>query len=286
VTVEVVTPAPDDAGTAARILTLARAIVADDRIAALTLTDRTTAGETTDVVALATAVADASGKTPLVHIAGKGRTQSDLVRVFGRLRDAGLKSVLLTSGDPLPGSLHQERCDAVTMIATAARVMPDSLIVGVVAPRAGRPLDEAYGDAATKRTAATILGAESAPAMALVAQVSWDLGARETIAGWQARLGVPILGAVMPLTRGRLAFLAAHRITGIHVPPALRRRVEDETPEAARQRLALDLVVLRRLGYAGAHLSALLTPALVIAALDEADRLDAALGDDWRRSCY
>jgi 5,10-methylenetetrahydrofolate reductase len=122
--------------------------------------------------------------------------------------------------------------------------------------------------------------------MALVAQVSWDLGERETIAGWQAQLGVPILGAVMPLTRGRLAFLAAHRITGIHVPPALRRRVEDETPEAARQRLALDLVVLRRLGYAGAHLSALLTPALVIAALDEADRLDAALGDDWRRSCY
>ena len=63
---------------------------------------------------------------------------------------------------------------------------------------------------------------------------------------------------------------------------ALRRRLNGESPEDARRRLALDLVALRRLGYAGAHISGLLTPSRITAVLDEADRLDASLGDDWR----
>jgi hypothetical protein len=49
--------------------------------------------------------------------------------------------------------------------------------------------------------------------------------------------------------------------------------VGEEAPDAARRRLALDLVALRRLGYAGAHVSGILTPALLAAVLDEADRL-------------
>jgi methylenetetrahydrofolate reductase (NADPH) len=124
-----------------------------------------------------------------------------------------------------------------------------------------------------------------AGADAFVAQLSWDLSEREIVAEWQARLGAPILGSVLLLGRARLAFLAAHRITGIHVPPALRRRIADEPPGAARRRLALDLVALRRLGYAGAHLSGLLTPSLVTAILDDADTLHASLGDDWRAAC-
>lgn len=270
-TVEVVTPAPDDVKAVDRILALAQAVSADDRVAALTFTDRTTGEETTDVVGLATAVANASGKTPLVHIAGKGRTQSDLVSVLDRLRAAGLESVLLTSGDPLPGAgtARGKGCDAVTMIATAAAVVPDALAVGVIAPRPGRPLDEAYGHTDTKRVAA------------LVAQVSWDLRERETVGRWQARLRVPILGAAMLLTRRRLDFLAEHGIGGIAVPPALRRRIESEDAAAATRRLALDLVLLQRLGYAGVHVSGLLTPSRVFTLLDEAARLDAALGDRW-----
>jgi hypothetical protein len=50
----------------------------------------------------------------------------------------------------------------------------------------------------------------------------------------------------------------------------------------ARRRLALDLVLLRRLGYVGAHVSGVLTPALLRGVLDEAERLDTTLGADWR----
>jgi methylenetetrahydrofolate reductase (NADPH) len=121
-----------------------------------------------------------------------------------------------------------------------------------------------------------------AGADAFVAQVSWELSEREIIADWQTRLEAPILGAVMLLTRGRLTFLAAHRITGIVVPPALRDRVAAEGLQEAVHRLALDLVLLRRMGYAGAHVSGVLTPALLGGVLDEAQRLDRALGDDWR----
>lgn len=91
--------------------------------------------------------------------------------------------------------------------------------------------------------------------------MTWDLAEREIAAEWQARLTAPIIGAVMLLTKSRLAFLATHRIGGIDVPAELRERVNRDTPGAARRRLALDLVLVRRLGYADAHVSGVLTPA-------------------------
>jgi 5,10-methylenetetrahydrofolate reductase len=126
------------------------------------------------------------------------------------------------------------------------------------------------------------LAKRAAGAEAFIAQVSWDLYEREIVAEWQTRLTAPIIGAVMPLTRGRLDFLAAHHITGIEVPRPLRERVSAEGGDAARCRLALDLVLLRRLGYVGAHVSGVLMPALLREALDEAERLDTTLGADWR----
>jgi methylenetetrahydrofolate reductase (NADPH) len=292
VTVEVVTPPVGDERARARILALAAAMRDDDRIAALTLTDRTTEAPTEDVVPLAALVAAASLAVPLVHVAGKGRTPEDLDTLLRRLREAGLTSVLLTGGDVVrtevvpsdaPGRAGAPAApyDAVSMLADAARIVPAFLLCGVLEPRPGRPLQESYDRAARKRRAAVRPGAVWPP-LALIAQVSWDLTLREAVAGWQAPLDVPILGAVMWLTRQRLQFLREHRIGGIVVPAALRRRLNGESPEDARRRLALDLVALRRLGYAGAHVSGLLTPARITAVLDEADRLDASLGDDWR----
>ena len=295
VTVEVVTPAVGDEHARARILALAAAMRDDERIAALTLTDRTTGAPTEDVVPLAALVTAASLAVPLVHVAGKGRTPEDLDTLLRRLREAGLTSVLLTGGDVRPQDVRlapgdaapsgagapAALYDAVSMLADAARIVPGFLLCGVLEPRLGRALQESHDRAVRKRMAAVRPGA-AWPPLALIAQVSWDLALREAIAEWQAPLVVPILGAVMWLTRQRLQFLREHRIGGIVVPPALRRRLNGESPEDARRRLALDLVALRRLGYAGAHISGLLTPARITAVLDEADRLDASLGDDWR----
>jgi methylenetetrahydrofolate reductase (NADPH) len=293
VTVEVVTPAVGDERARARILALAAALRDDDRVAALTLTDRTTGAPTEDVVPLAALVAAASLAVPLVHVAGKGRTPEDLDTLLRRLREAALTSVLVTGGDvrsedvrPDAGSsdapgVPAAPYDAVSMLGDAARIVPGFLLCGVLEPRPGRPLQESYDRAARKRTVAVRPGA-AWPPLTLIAQVSWDLAARETIAGWQASLDVPLLGAVMWLTRQRLLFLREHRIGGIVVPPALRGRLNGESPEDAQRRLALDLVALRRLGYAGAHISGLLTPSRITTVLDEADRLDASLGDDWR----
>ena len=281
---EVVTPAPEDAAARARILSLADALRTDARVAALTLTDRTASLEA-DPIALAPEVATRSGKTPLVHLAGKGRDAAALAAALRRAEAAGVSSVLLTGGDPLPPVGEIERSEAtarawrspgahaVQMLRLARDTAPRLARLAVLPALRGRSA-AARDDAATKRDAG---------ASAFIAQVTWDLGEREMVAEWQPRVG-PILGAAMLLTRSRLDFLAAHGLTGIDVPPALRRRVGAEPPGAARRRLALDLVVLRRLGYAGAHVSGLLTPALVLAVLDEADRLDTTVGDDWRRA--
>jgi methylenetetrahydrofolate reductase (NADPH) len=277
VTVEVVTPAPDDEEARDRVLMLADALRDDDRVAALTLTDRTVAPDA-DPIALAPDVALRSGKAPLVHLAGKGRDRRAIEATLRRAADAGITSLLLTSGDVepperagvSPGARDSNERAGVSpgardLLTLARTVAPGILRLGV--------LDDAYDRAVAKRDAG---------AAGLIAQVSWDLGARETTASWQKQLGVPIIGAVMLLTRGRLEFLARHRIGGIVMPPALRHRAERELLAAAMHRLALDLVMLRRLGYAGAHVSGLLSPARVTALLDDAARLDASLGDDWR----
>ncbi len=286
ITVEVVTPAPGDDPSRARILTLAEALRTDDRVAALTLTDRT-ASLDADPIALAPAVAARSGKAPLVHLAGKGRDRADVERALRRATDAGVTSVLLTGGDALPAGDRAERGTgaggrvraergtraggrspgARELINIARDTAPSLARLAVLPALRGRAV-ETRADAMAKRDAG---------ASAFVSQVTWDLAERETVAGWQHDVG-PVLGSVMLLTQSRLEFLAAHRITGIDVPPALRRQVGEDSPGAGRQRLALDLVTLRRLGYAGAHVSGLLTPALLIGVLDEADRL-------WRSPC-
>ena len=284
VTVEAVTPAPDDASSRARILTLAGALRDDDRVAALTLTDRT-ASPAADPVAFAPDVLARAGGPPLVHLAGKGRDADDLADALRRCEAAGIGSVLLTGGDPIesraPGltparsAASLRSLDALDMLRLAAARTPALTRLAVIAlPRRVRGV-VSWERAAAKRAA----GAD-----AFVAQVTWDLAEREIVADWQTRLGAPVLGAVMLLTAGRLKFLAAHHIVGIDVPPALRRRVEGEDLDAARRRLALDLVALRRLGYAGAHVSGIVTPSLLAGVLDEAERLDATLGDDWRSS--
>ncbi|HYE89700.1 MAG TPA: hypothetical protein VEA38_01715 [Terriglobales bacterium] len=273
VTVEVVTPPRDDERARARILALAAALRDDPRVAALTLTDRTTGAETVDIVELGALVAAASLAVPLIHVAGKGRKRANLEQHLARLRAAGLTSVLLTGGDvdpDAPGPNH----DALSMFSAAATLVPDFLVLGVIEPGSGRPLDETRERAEAKRRAVARAG--------FVAQVGWDLETREAVAQWQADFAAPILGAVMWLTRRRVEFLAAHHIGGIVVPPGLRRRLNGEPPEGAQRRLALDLVLLRRLGYAGAHISGLLTPSRITAVLDEAARLDTSLGDDWR----
>jgi 5,10-methylenetetrahydrofolate reductase len=270
VTVEVVTPLPHDATSRDRILGLANAVRDDDRVAALTLTDRTVSLDA-DPIAFVASVLDRVSASPLVHLAGKARDARGFEEALDHCTASGVGSVLLTGGDPvanLPAGL-----DALEMLRLARGGAPEIVPLAVLAlPRNLRGA-VSWERARAKRDA----GAE-----AFIAQVSWDLGEREIVAEWQTRLTAPIIGAVMPLTRGRLAFLAAHRITGIEVPPALRDRVSAEGSDVAFRRLAFDLLLLRRLGYAGAHVSGVLTPSLLRRVLDEAARLDAALGDDWR----
>src|SRR5439155_18796012 len=253
-----------------RILGLADAVRDDDRVAALTLTDRTVSLDA-DPVAFVPSVLDRLPASPLVHLAGKARDARGFEEALDHCMASGIGSILLTGGDPvanLPAGL-----DALEMLRLARAGAPEIVPLAVLAlPRHLRGA-VSWERARAKRDA----GAE-----AFIAQVSWDLAEREIVAEWQTRLTAPIIGAVMPLTRGRLAFLAAHRITGIEVPPALRDRVSAEGADVAFRRVALDLLLLRRLGYVGAHVSGVLTPSLLRRVLGEAARLDATLGDDWR----
>src|SRR5207244_12794733 len=81
-----------------RILTLAGAVRVDDRITALTLTDRT-ASLAADPVAFAPEVMEHVQSSPLLHLAGKARDERNLVEALRGCEAAGVGSVLLTGGD-------------------------------------------------------------------------------------------------------------------------------------------------------------------------------------------
>ena len=268
-TVETVTPPPGDFDRRARILALADAMRGEERVAALTLTDRTTAADA-DPLALAPEVTTRSGRRALVHLAGKARTPAEIERTLAGAAEATVTSVLLTGGDAPPGA---PGVDALDLLATAGRVAPGLFRAAVLGPVSAAGQERAWRRTMAKREAG---------AQVFIAQVTWDLAQRETVSAWQARLGVPVLGAVVLLTRPTLAFLDRHEFTGLAVPPPLRRRVASQETDTAARRLALDIAALRRLGYAGAHVSGVATPELLRRVLDEADGLDATLDEAWR----
>src|SRR5688500_645357 len=73
----------------------------DPLLAGFAVTDRVASDRDPDPVAAASHLLDATGKQPLVHFSGKGRELQHLHEFLSRLRENGLKNVLILTGDRL-----------------------------------------------------------------------------------------------------------------------------------------------------------------------------------------
>ena len=283
VCVECVTPTtaePLDAALAP-FVALGERINADARIHALAITDRVKSDEDHDPVRVARRLADASGKMPTVHLAGKDRDPAWLQGQLARAHAAGLESFLLITGDKLktaPGPRRVHYYDSTNMIADARSTSDTFRIAAAVSPFKYREeeLMNQYLKMAKK---------EQAGADGFITQVGWDMLKFKELAAYRVRRGLtaPVMAGVMLLTAARGRYVRKNGIAGITVTDDLQACLElealgpDKGLGAAYHRLALQFVGLRRLGYAGIQLTGMHQFEKLDALLQQVDALERSL---------
>lgn len=264
----------------------ARRVGSDPRVRGFNVCDRVRSTHTHDTVEVGYRLANVSGKAPLLHLAGKDRTEAETEATVRRALGHGLENFLFVSGDklapetPRPVPYH----DSVNAIHLARVIAPTALIAAVVSPFK-------YGEEELLSQYLKLVKKVGAGADYVVSNAGWDMAKhRELIWYRDARdLGVPLVANLFLLTRGLARKLNKRVLPGIRVTDDLLAKVEEEYADPddgrklARYRLALQMVGVKRLGYAGVHLSGVSAYEEHAAVLDMAVALDHELSgsDAW-----
>lgn len=277
-----IVPSPPDHWRARRdILSLIDAVAATDGVAALAVGDRIRSDDDPDTVEFAQMVADRVGRQPLVHVAGKDRCLADIVATIARMKRAGLENALLMTGDRIKDRVREHAgavryVDSVNMIDLFARTAPDYLIGAVVNPF--KPVHEDFANQMLKLEKKLRAGAQF-----IVAQIgfSWRVYRRLLEDCACLSPSTPLLATVVYLPLRVARWLHGGRVPGLTLPRELLRRIEaDHRDTRARQhcvrRLAVQIMALKALGYAGVHVSAVHTPETAAALLEELASVAAA----------
>ncbi len=276
-TVEVATPrATEPFEQAIRpMLVLAREIRDDARIDAIALTDRSRSDHDHDPILTGHRVAEASGKMPMVHWAGKDRTLRNLEADLQRAQALGLDTFLLVTGDKVrqvPPDRPVRYLDSVNALVTARHRSQEFLLAAAVSPFKYREeeLVNQYLKAVKKLRAG---------ANFLMTQIGWDPRKFEEVRrfldgrGYRALL----MAELLLLTPTRSRRIRSFGLPGVTITGDLAQRLEEEAASrdggraSAFRRLALQIVSVRALGYAGAQVSGFVTYPNIARLLDEVE---------------
>ena len=238
---------------------LAEHIKGDPRFAAIALTDRVKSDDDHDPVVVASWVAESCRKAPIVHLSGKDRDPAWLADALGRAEAAGLENVLLITGDKVrsdPADRPVRYHDSVNMVSQARTASPRFHIAAVVSPFKYR--EEELMNQYLKMMKKARAGADC-----FITQVGWDMLKCKELMAYRQRRGLtaPVLAGVMLLSAARARFIRARRLAGVTVTDELQEHLEEEAKQpdrgvaAAYRRLALQIVGLKRLGFAGFQLT-------------------------------
>jgi methylenetetrahydrofolate reductase (NADPH) len=195
----------------------------------------------------------------LLHFSGKDRERSDLLAQLDRMDGMGVKQLLLISGDRLPGHDPGQRpvryLESVPALQMARAARPDWLLGAALNPFKYR---EEEGCAQYLKALKKL----SAGADFLTVQLGYDARKHQEALAWMAQQATPrpLLACVMALTHGRAAMLT--HVPGVVLSPSMlavlaaEARVSREHAQSRSvDRLALQIVGLKWMGYAGIHLS-------------------------------
>ncbi|WP_260955711.1 methylenetetrahydrofolate reductase C-terminal domain-containing protein [Pseudomonas citri] len=195
----------------------------------------------------------------LLHFSGKDRERGDLLAQLPHMDAAGLEQLLLLTGDRLPGHAPGERpvryLESVAALQIVRQARPDWLLGAALNPFKYR--EEEGGAQYFKAEKKLAAGADF-----LILQLGFDMAKYREAVDWMDRQAQPkpLLACVMALTEGRARML--EHVAGVTVSPSMRAVLAAEAAvskqyakDRATERLALQIIGLRLMGYAGINLS-------------------------------
>ncbi len=262
----------------------------DHRIAGVNIGDRVKSLESFSTVDCGHLAAEASGKVPLLHLAGKDRTPEQARAVLERSLSLGLENMLLLTGDGITEQ-RAERIryqESVVAIGDARSMAPDCVIAAAIAPFKYR--EEELANQYLKMAKKINAGANY-----LITNCGWDMRKLAELAWYRDARGfrTPLVANLLMPTMGWARGIHSHRLPGVFMSDDLFEKIRDEhargkaeARESAAYRLALQIVGAQRLGYAGVQLSGVDTYEELCAAMERAHELGRALPslEDWQQA--
>ena len=195
----------------------------------------------------------------LLHFSGKARERHDLLAQLQHMGAEGLDQLLILTGDRLPGHQPGQRpvryLESVAALQIARQARPDWLLGAALNPF--KYVEEEGGAQYLKAEKKLSAGADF-----LTLQLGYDHRKHLEALQWMQRQHSPkpLIACVMALTHGRAKML--EQVAGVVVSPSMRDALaaELEVSKAYAQarsmeRLALQIIGLKLMGYAGVHLS-------------------------------
>ncbi|MGE7991246.1 methylenetetrahydrofolate reductase C-terminal domain-containing protein [Pseudomonas sp. NPDC089554] len=195
----------------------------------------------------------------LLHFSGKDRERQDLLAQLPRMDAAGLEQLLQLTGDRLPGHIPGQRpvryLESVAALQLVREARPNWLLGAALNPFKYR--EEEGGAQYFKAEKKLAAGADF-----FILQLGFDFQKYREAMAWMQRQHSPkpMLACIMALTEGRAAML--EHVAGVTLSPSMRALLAAEAQvskayakDRATQRLALQVIGLRLLGYAGINLS-------------------------------
>jgi methylenetetrahydrofolate reductase (NADPH) len=226
------------------------------------------------------------GGDPVVTLAALGRRGPAFADELRAWQGAGVRRFLFVTGNHPPSRLRGEEpfdIDCLQMLLLLRRSVPDGGRTGP-APRAGAVVSlgktlesELHWQYARLRRKVEAGAAFVVPLPAYDPR-AWDELARYcSLAG----MAVPLFGSVLVPDAALARRIAAGRVPGIAIPPALLERMLARDGREGLRLAAAAVAVLRGLGYQGAWLCGrALTHGEIAEVLEEAERLQPT----WRDS--
>jgi len=232
----------------------------------------------------------ASGKMPLLHLAGKDRTPGEAIGVLLRALDSGLSNFLLISGDRVaeptrPGRVRYH--DSVLAILDAKRLAPNCTVAAAVSPFKYR--EEELLNQYLKMAKKIGAGADY-----LITNCGWDMAKYQELLWYRdARgFGIPIVANLLLPSLGWAKGIHSGRLPGVHMTDSLFAKIQEESKlgklakELYFRRLALQIVGVKLMGYAGVQLSGVETYEALCHVIELADDLAGSLRslEAWRHA--
>ncbi|CAM3920182.1 Methylenetetrahydrofolate reductase [Pseudomonas reidholzensis] len=195
----------------------------------------------------------------LLHFSGKARERQDLLTQLQHMDAAGLDQLLILTGDRLPGHEPGQRpvryLESVAALQIARQARPNWLLGAALNPF--KYVEEEGGAQYFKAEKKLTAGADF-----MTLQLGYDDRKHHEALQWmrRQRSPKPLIACLMALTHGRAKML--EHVAGAVVTPSMREilAAELEVSKAFAQarsveRLALQIIGLKLMGYAGVHLS-------------------------------